>query len=235
MDKMKYLSRINLFHDVDLIELQQMESIVPIAITKKGTLITTPHNNQNRLFFIKQGKVRMYSILSNGKELTMDVLGTGHLFGEISLFSSGSHHLYAEAIEDSIICSIDKNQFEQIILEKPYIALKLINILSSRLKEMEELMEQMAYGTVRSKLLFLLHRLSEKFGVPLSDGASSEWIQIGVKVTHQELANMIGSIRETVTEVLNHFISEGIINRTDSRGYFTVHRQRVKEALEDSI
>lgn len=96
-------------------------------------------------------------------------------------------------------------------------------------------MEQMASGTVRSKLLFLLHRLSEKFGEPLYDDTPTEWIQLGVKVTHKELANMIGSIRETVTEGLNHFISEGIINKTNTRGYFLVHCERLKEALEDSI
>ncbi|WP_421662939.1 Crp/Fnr family transcriptional regulator [Lysinibacillus telephonicus] len=236
MDKVKYLSRINLFHDLDIKELQQMESITPITVTKKGTLITSPSRSQERLYLIKKGKVRMYTISNSGKELTIDVLNSGNIFGEISLFSPGFHHMYAIAIEDSVICSIDKTQFEQIIMEKPDISLKIITILSSRLKEMEEMMEQMAYGSVRSKLLFLLNRLSDKFGEPLKESEDeSGWIQIGVKVTHQELASMMGSIRETVTELLNDLISEVMVNRTSTRVFFTIHRTRLKKASEDSI
>ncbi|WP_134702348.1 Crp/Fnr family transcriptional regulator [Ammoniphilus sp. YIM 78166] len=237
MDKIKYLSRINLFQDLDIRELQQMESIAPITVTKKGTLITAPNKSQKRVYLIKSGKVRMYTISNNGKELTIDVLGVGHIFGEISLFAPGSHLIYAKAIEDSVICSIDRVQFEQIIMEKPDIALKIIKILSTRLKEMEEMMEQMAYGSVRNKLLFLLNRLSEKFGQPLSEhaGVEPEWIQLGVKVTHQELASMMGSIRETVTELFNELISEGVVNRTSTRGFFIIHRQRLKETIESTM
>lgn len=218
-------------------ELQQMESIAPITVTKKGTLITTPNKSQKRLYLIKFGKVRMYTLSSGGKELTIDVLGTGHIFGEISLFAPGSHLIYAKAIEDSVICSIDKVQFEQIIMEKPDISLKLIKILSTRLKEMEEMMEQMAYGSVRNKLLFLLNRLSEKFGEPIDEHSAvdTEWVQIGVRVTHQELASMMGSIRETVTELLNELISEGVVNRTSTRGLFIIHRQRLKESLDNTM
>ncbi|MED3575893.1 Crp/Fnr family transcriptional regulator [Cytobacillus praedii] len=237
MDKIKYLSRINLFQDLDMEELQQMESIAPILVTKKGTLITAPNKSQKRLYLIKCGKVRMYTITNNGKELTIDVLGVGHIFGEISLFATGSHLIYAKAIEDSVICSIDKVQFEQIIIEKPDIALKIIKILSTRLKEMEEMLELMAYGSVRNKLLFLLNRLSEKFGEPLNEhaGVGPEWFQLGVKVTHQELASMMGSIRETVTELLNELISEGVVNRTSTRGFFIIHRQRLKETIESTM
>lgn len=237
MDKIKYLSRINLFDDLDIEELQQMESIAPITVTKKGTLITSPNKSQKRLYLIKSGKVRMYTISNDGKELTIDVLGTGHVFGEISLFAPGPHYIYSKAIEDSVICSIDKVQFEQTIMEKPDIALKIIKILSTRLKEMEEMMEQMAYGSVRNKLLFLLNRLSEKFGEPLKEHADdeNEWIQLGVKVTHQELASMMGSVRETVTELLNELISEGVVNRTSTRGFFIIHLKRLKETIENTI
>lgn len=179
----------------------------------------------------------MYTISTNGKELTVDVLGSGDVFGEISLFAPGSHLIYAKAIEDSVICSINKAQFEHMILEKPVIALKIIKILSTRLKEMEEMMEQVAYGSVRGKLLFLLNKLSIKFGEPLTNnaGVETDWIQLGVKVTHQELASMMGSIRETVTELLNGLISEGVLNRTSPRGFFIIHRQRLEEAIENTV
>ncbi|UOK57686.1 Crp/Fnr family transcriptional regulator [Bacillus sp. OVS6] len=120
--------------------------------------------DQKILYLIKSGNVRLYKLSEGGKEFTIDILGTGHVFGEIGSFTTGSENMYAETWEDSIICTIDKNQFEKIIHDRPSVSLKFIEMVSNRLKEVEELLEYMAYSSVRKRLLFLLHKLAVKFG-----------------------------------------------------------------------
>ncbi|MGY6211288.1 Crp/Fnr family transcriptional regulator [Cytobacillus firmus] len=97
MDKMKYLSRIQIFKDLELEELKKYEPVTPMKVVEKGTVISSPHMDQKLLYLIKSGKVRLYRITESGKELTVDILETGHVFGEIGTFTTGSENLYAEA------------------------------------------------------------------------------------------------------------------------------------------
>ena len=233
MDKIKYLSRIQLFGDLDLEELKKYEPVTPMKVVKKGTIISSPHMDQKILYLIKSGKVRLYRLTESGKEFTIDILETGHVFGENGTFTTGSENLYAEAWEDSVICRIDKVQFEKIIRENPSISLKLLEIISSRLKEVEELLEYMAYSSARKRLLFLLNKLTEKFGEKLLSSSPGEWVALDIYITHQELAMMMGSIRETVTALLNEFNAEGIIRKAGRRGTIEVHSVRLKCALKE--
>lgn len=238
LDKVKYLSRINLFQQLNEAELLQLEPATPIHPVKKGTIVASPHGDRQLLFLIKSGTVRLYKISAGGKELTVDLLGAGHLFGEVGSFATGSKNMYAQTLTDAVICTIDKAQFEQLMTEKPRLALKFIEIVATRLKEVEEMLEHMAYGSVRKRLLFLLSKLSEKFGagVPAAEGyhdeGEGEWIQLEVKLTHQELASMMGSIRETVTEQLSELASEGIVDKKGLRSRIRIHPGRLKHALD---
>lgn len=234
LDKAKYLSRINLFDGLDSEELKRIESVTPVHIVKKGTLIMTPHEERRALYLVKSGVVRLYHITGEGKELTIDLLGTGNLFGEIASFAAGDPHTYAVTIEDAVICSIDHVQFRQVMTERPELALRFIEIISARLKEVEELLERMAYGSVRQRLLFLLHKLSEKFkrDIPVrEEGADPSWVQLEVELTHQELASMTGSIRETVTAMMNELAAEGIVRKEGPRKRLWIHADRLKAAL----
>lgn len=233
MDKMKYLSRIQIFEDLELEELKKYEPVTPMNVVEKGTVFCSPHMDQKILYLIKSGKVRLYRLTESGKELTVDILETGHVFGEIGTFTTGSENLYAEAWEDSVICRIDRVQFEKIIRENPSISLKLLEIISSRLKEVEELLEYMAYSSTRKRLLFLLNKLTEKFGDKLSSSSAEEWAVLDIYITHQELASMMGSIRETVTALLNEFNAEGIVRKSGRRGTMEVHSVRLKCALKE--
>lgn len=231
MDKMKYLSRIQIFEDLELEELKKYEPVTPMKVVEKGTVFCSPHMDQKILYLIKSGN--LYRLTESGKELTVDILETGHVFGEIGTFTTGSENLYAEAWEDSVICRIDRVQFEKIIRENPSISLKLLEIISSRLKEVEELLEYMAYSSTRKRLLFLLNKLTKKFGDKLSSSSAEEWAVLDIYITHQELASMMGSIRETVTALLNEFNAEGIVRKSGRRGTMEVHSVRLKCALKE--
>lgn len=231
-----YLSRIELFKGLNMEELEKIEPVTSAKTYPKGTLVTSPLNeaDKKRLYLVKEGTVKLYKLSDGGKELTVDLLGTGHIFGEIGSFTTGSENLYAAAWEDAVICSIDREQFEGILSAKPALAFVFIEALASRLKEMEEMLEHMAYGSVRKRVLYLLGKLQHKFGAENAEesGTDAGWIRLEVRLTHQELAGMAGSIRETVTDLLGKLAAEGIVRGTGHREALQVHPGKLRAALK---
>lgn len=230
MEWITYLSRVDLFKGLSEEELQQLNHITPLEVRPRGTVIASPYMEHKVLYIIKSGSVRLYKVTEDGKELTLDILGTGHLFGEITSFRSGVP-LFAVTMEDSVICEMDSGQFRKAITEKPELALKYIEIVTARLQETEDMLEYMAYGSVRKRLLYLFNKLVSKLNPSASN---EEWIPISVQITHQELASMTGSIRETVTPILNQLAEEGILRREGARKPYSIHRSRLQAALSES-
>ncbi len=100
---------------------------------------------------------------------------------------------------DTYLCMISKQEFESFIEKNPKIAIKLITILSTRLKELYSLSEKIALGDVRYRIIYLLLRLSEKTGK-----RKNEWQTIEMRLTHQDVANMVGSTRETTSAIMSN-------------------------------
>ncbi|WP_134684987.1 Crp/Fnr family transcriptional regulator [Brevibacillus migulae] len=236
MNKLKYLSRVELFRELSVEALENMKDDIPIEPIAKGTVITAPHRSQRMIYLVKAGVVRLYTITEEGKEFTIDVLSAGHLFGDMGLYEAEAN-LFAVTLENSVVCKIDAERLKQIMRENPDLGIRYIEILSARLREVEELLEHMAFSSLRKRLLFLLQKLTEKFGSASeeTDGFKGEpgWYRLDVEVTHQELASMTGSIRETVTEMMNRFAAEGILKKTGYRKPIWIQKERLKTALED--
>lgn len=133
-----------------------------------------------------------------------------------------------------MICSIESRQFREVLSMKTDLAVKYIDMVTLRLREVEELLEYMAYASVRKRLLFLLNKLLSKFSStkPKDTEASPEWARLDIELTHQELASMAGSIRETVSSLLSQLEAEGILRREGSRKPLWIHRGRLQIALK---
>jgi len=238
LNKLKYLSRVNLFQILEPGDYNRVERDTRIEPVEKGTLVTSPNSEEPRLYFVKSGAVRLYTMSMEGKELTLDVLTAGHLFGEIGAPVS-SRQVYAVTLEDSVICTMNYGQFTAILREKPDLAIKFIEIMSARLAEVEELLEHMAYSSVRKRLLFLLNKLADKFAFAAPYAGEEEeadrpkWVRLEVELTHQELASMMGSSRETVTEAMNRLAAEGLVKRAGQRKPLWIRADRFKDLLAD--
>ncbi|MCM3032578.1 MULTISPECIES: Crp/Fnr family transcriptional regulator [Bacillaceae] len=206
MDKLMLLSQINIFDELPKEELKKLDQVTLTAPIKKGTIILSPTQQLRSLFFLKKGQVRLYKVSSNGKEFTVDLLSEGNVFGETSSFSLTESEIYAETMVDSFVCTLTKDQFEDFIRQNPAIAINLITILTSKLKEMYQITESIAYKDVKYRIVLLLMQLSNRFGV-----RSGEWQTIEVKITQHDIASMIGSSRETVNLFLGELEKEEVI------------------------
>ncbi|MGP4070115.1 Crp/Fnr family transcriptional regulator [Halobacillus sp. B29] len=223
MDKLTLLSQISLFEELSQEELMRIDQMSEMSPVKKGTTIVSPENTVNALFLLKKGQVRLYRMNEEGKQFTLDILVDGNIFGETSTVSLTDDQTYAEAMTDTYICTLSHRDYEEFIKKNPHVALKLIDILSSRLKDFYSLSEKIALSDVKHRLLYLLLMLSQKTG-----RRKQNWQTIEMKLTHQDLANMIGTTRETTSAIMSELKKDGFIRKVR---FLAIDADKTKEFL----
>lgn len=220
MENLHYLSQFNLLQSLEMDDLIEMEQLTVITIFLKNTFIQTPETFSEGLFFVKKGKIRLYKLNAEGKQFTSDILNEGNVFGELDMISFGTREHYIETIEDSHICKIDHKRFEQFICHRPRFLMSLLNVLSERIKSMSRLTQNLAIGSLHDKILYVLLKLSDQYRM----NTDNNYEKIGVPLSHQEIANLIGASREAVTVALQELVKEGLIKT----GFKTIYINREK-------
>lgn len=206
MDARWYLGQVNLFRVLSEEELVRLERLVQMRTVPKGGLIMEPSRPANVVYFIKKGRVRLYKLGADGRLFVVAFLGPGNLFGETEVFSTGTADLFAQAADDAVLCAPTRAQLEALMRRQPELAIKLVETLTSRLREAEQRLRELAHERVERRLLHLLVRLAGQFG-----SRHGDWLCLEVRLTHEELAGMIGSTRETVTSTLSGLLRQGVI------------------------
>lgn len=199
-EKMKYLSELTVFQDLSPREMQELNRITTMSTVSKGRVFYRPEEPGEVMFILKEGRVQLYRISPEGKKLVIATLGSHTLFGEMALLGTKMHNTFAEAVDDCLICVMSRTDLERLILNKPQVALRILEITGKRLREAEERLENMAFKGIPARLASLLLRLSEEQESNVITG-----------LTHQDLAESVGTYRETATQVLNDLKSQGLI------------------------
>jgi CRP/FNR family transcriptional regulator, global nitrogen regulator len=174
--------------------------------------IFTPGDPDDQLYFLLSGTVRLYKIYGDFKEATTALLRGGGVFGKLNLVEGRWQDVFAEAVTEARVASIQKAALERVIKRDPEFALKLFSSLSERLRQSDEVIESLLHREVSTRLATLLLNLGERFG---EDGQAD--VLIGVRLTHQELANMIASTREAVSKVMSELQRDGVIESRSRR------------------
>lgn len=228
LDKLAYLSRINLFKEMAPDQLQEIGRRALMSTASKGALLIRPGDRLDSILLLKEGHVRIFTLSPEGREYTLAILGGGNIFGEIETFSLRSRDMYAEAMDDCVLCVLKRPDVEALVQRAPGFAMRLLEVLSDRLRDAEEAAAQFALGSVKTRLLHILLNLCERYGVP-----EGEYVRLDLELTHQELANMTGSTRETVSLTLSGFAHEGLV-RT-GRKQVRVNVKRVRDFLRTPV
>lgn len=199
-NKLGYLSDIELFQDLSPKEMEELDRITTISTVRRGKVFYRPDESGEVLFILKAGRVQLYRISPEGKKLVIASLGAGTLFGEMALLGQQMHNTFAEAAEDCQICVMSRKDLERLILSKPQIGLRVLDITGKRLRDAEERLGTMAFKGIPARLASLLLRLAEERNTNEITG-----------LTHQDLAETVGTYRETATQVLNDLKAQGLI------------------------
>ena len=174
--------------------------------------IFAPGDPDDQLYFLLSGTVRLYKIYGDFKEATTALLKDGGVFGKLSLVEGRWQDVFAEAVTESRVAGIQKASLERVIKSDPAFALKLFSSLSERLRQSDEVIESLLHREVSTRLATLLLNLGERFGEDNGVGRL-----IDVRLTHQDLANMIASTREAVSKVMSEFQRDGVVESRNRR------------------
>lgn len=165
-------------------------------------IIYFPDDRADGVYWVRTGRVKVTRMGGEGRDLTFRHLFPGDMLGEESLVSDGPRDSYAEAMSTSLLCIMRSDDFRRLVREEPEVSGLVARRLAERVMELESVLAETVFKTVRSRVASGLYRLYQK--VPESENGML-W------VTHQEIASLVGSTRETTTTVLHNLREEGIL------------------------
>ena len=200
--KLQALSKIEIFRDMSDQEMAEMDRATTMSTCEPGRVFYGPDEKGEVLFLLKKGRVQLYRLSPEGKKLVVAVLDEGAIFGEMSLVGQGMHNTFAEATDECTLCVMSRMDVERIIQGKPQVALRFMESMANRLRLAESKLEDLAFKSIPARMASLLSELAE----------SSDSGDLIEGFTHQDLAEMLGTYRETATQTLNDFKSQGWID-----------------------
>jgi CRP/FNR family transcriptional regulator len=174
--------------------------------------IFAPGDPDEHLYFVLSGTVRLYKLYGDYKEATVALLKDGDAFGELSLQEGSGQTVFAHALTDARVAVIRKPVLVEVLKRDPELFVRLFSSLYERLKQSEEAIDRLLDREVSARLGKLLQNLSDRFGE--TDGPATV---LDVRLTHQDLANMIASTREAVSKVMSEFQRDGLIEVRDRK------------------
>ena len=213
-DKVFCMSEVDIFCDLDASEMDRFADAAPMRMYAAGSLIHTPHEAVETLFILKKGRIRIFRVSADGRVLTTAILEPGTIFGEMVVIGQQMHDNFAEAMEDAVTCEMNKADVQQMLLGDRRIAARISETLGRRLAQLEQRLTDTTFKTVPERIASTLLTLTDgRAASPLAKG-------IVLKLTHEQLAALTGTTRETATKVLGELAASGAINL--GRGRITI-------------
>lgn len=206
MSHVAFLRQVPLFESLDNAEIDALSELTFTRTFNKETVIILAEEEGDTLFIIKDGQVKVSIVSEEGREVILSLLGGGAVFGELSLLDGKPRSANVVATEDTELLMLRRTDFIQLIYKTPQIATVLLAELASRLRKTDRQIEGLALLDVTSRISETLLQLASEQGSESEDG-----VVIRNRPTHQELANMSGTTRETVSRVLKRLESQGYI------------------------
>ncbi|MBC8059912.1 MAG: Crp/Fnr family transcriptional regulator [Clostridiaceae bacterium] len=194
-------------------ELAKIVDMTGHKAYKKGDILCSEGEKSDTLFIINEGGVKLSKLTKDGKEQIVHIFTSGDFFGELSLFSSGqTYNFDVYAISDLKICTLTKKDMDKILISNPAIALKLLEVITKRLTQTENLAQNLATKDAEIRIAYILLEFSEKYGVSTAQG-----LQVNLPINREEMANYAGVTRETISRKLTIFEELGIIQLKGTR------------------
>ncbi len=205
-EKYWFLKNCRLLEQLEPSQLEWLESRCRMRRFPKSSSVYLPSDQADGVVLLAEGRVKICCITAEGKQSILTFVEPGELFGELALFDRSSREEFAEAVEASTVVLIPADALRKVIAESPALAMGVTRLVGLRRRRIERRLKYLLFHSNRDRIVNLLLELAEDHGVPGPDD-----IELRIKLSHQDLASIIGSTRESVTVILGKLQSEGMI------------------------
>lgn len=223
------LSNCDLFSHLSPQDIQFLELHSKMRKFKRGEPVYLPSQDADGVILVVEGRVKICHITPEGKQSIMNFIDAGELFGELSLLGATEREDFAEASESSTLVLIPKPVMLQLMARYPALNLGITKLIGLRRLRIERRLRNLLFRSNRERVIHLLLEMAEKYGRPTNEG-----LELGIKLSHQEMASIIGSTRETVTVMLGYLQGEGKI-RIARRKITILDLPRLRNEVNDPV
>lgn len=208
MDQHWCIAEVDIFQDLAPHEMEVIAARAPMQTVDAGAVFYTPEQSGEVLFILKRGRVRLFRLTANSKAFTTAIIVPGTIFGEMAIMGQHMQDQYAEALEACTICLMSKEDVLNLLFTDARIAARIAEILSQRLLDMELRLSGLALKSLPQRVAETLLRFEQATRRParLFRPTRHE-----VAVTHEQLAEFVGTYRETMTKTLHELREQGLI------------------------
>jgi CRP/FNR family cyclic AMP-dependent transcriptional regulator len=208
------MSEVDIFADLSDAEMEAIAVAAPMRQFAPGELLYSPPQPMETLFILKQGRVRIFRVSADGHALTTAIITPGTIFGEMLLLGQQMHDNFAEALDKVTVCVMSRSDVERLLLSDARIAARISAILGNRVSQLERRLSDTVFKSVPQRIAGTLCLLAEQEQRrPLGRG-------VQISLTHEQVAALAGTSRETTTKVLNEYAEQGLLRL--GRGKLTV-------------
>ena len=205
-EKYWYLKNAQVFKRLSEEDLNWLECRSRLRTFPRNVPVYLPADQADGVLVLASGRVKICSVTPEGKQSILALIEPGEMFGELAIFDQGQREEYAEATEKSKVVLIPIDTMREMVEGNPRLALGVTKLLGFRRRRIERRLKYLLFRSNRDRLTHLLLELAEDYGTWSESG-----VDLNIKLSHQELASIIGSTRETVTVTLGQLQAEGLI------------------------
>jgi CRP-like cAMP-binding protein len=225
-EKLWHLKRCNLFQQLTPEQLRRVELHSRARSFPRRTPIYLPADQADAVFLLTDGRAKICHLTPDGKQSILAFVEPGELFGELAILEPGRREEYAETIEDSTVVLIPGEEVQRLMREHPDVSLGVTKMIGLRRRRVEQRLKNLLFLSNRDRLTHLLLELAEQYGRRTKDA-----VELSIRLSHQDLANVIGSTRETVTVVLGEMQLDGLI-RVGRRKIAILDTNRLAQSVQ---
>ncbi len=210
-EKMMVLRNYDLWCEMSDEEYEALNVSHHFIVAKKGDYIYFDSHHLNKLYFVKDGYIKIGYIDENGNEIIKEIIKEGEIFGQFALERNNMNGEFARAYKGNVsLCAFNIEDFEKLLTKKPSLAIKYTKQMGEKLRRAEFRLVNMLNKDVRSRLLAFFYNLA------MMDGCNASAVSYSMEnfLTHDDIAKLIGSARQTVTTFINQLEDEGLVKIT---------------------
>ncbi len=206
-EKARLLGETQLFCSLAEPDLLELAAAATVRRLKLGEVLFLEGEPANRLFVIASGSVRAFRVNRKGREQVIHIERTGATLAEVPVFDDGPYPATAAAEESTVVLSLNRNDLKAICFRHPQVAWAALRLLAGRLRRHAELINELSLHDVGPRLAKFLLSEAAEHGISEQNGTSVE-----LKLTSQQLASRIGSVREVVSRTISRLERDGLIS-----------------------